>query len=438
MIVAGDFLRSRGFRADADADALLAEFGRQMEAGLAGQDPTSLAMIPSYVSVPRDIPADRPVIALDAGGTNLRVALARFLADGRCIFEDYRKGPMPGTNGERLSADGFYAALADAVRPLVRKADAIGFCFSYTAEITPDCDARLLFWTKQVEVPGIVGTLVGRRFRAAIRAMCGRDLPLRIVNDTVAALLAGGATPTGREAAAHVGVVLGTGTNAAYVERAERLARLRLPADGRMAVNIESGNFDGVPPSAFDRAMDAALPDRGAYRFEKMVSGAYLGRLGLAVLQDAAREGLFSQGAASTLETLRDLTTKDLDDFASAAGTSDTILDAIPFDAEDRRCAVELCAPLFERAAHLTAAHIAAATLAAARNGLPGRPVCVAIDGSTYYRTRTAGFRPLAERELRALLAARGVRCDLVQVDDAPLVGAAVIGLSPSGGPASG
>ncbi len=431
MSKASDFLHSHGFRAEVDADGLLEEFARQMDAGLDGRAPASLAMIPAYVSDEGRVPPDRPVLALDAGGTNFRIALVRFTAGGEARVEDYRSGPMPGTNGESLTADGFYGALAEAVRPFAAEVESIGFCFSYTAEITPDCDARLLFWTKQVEVPGIVGTLVGRGFREAIRARCGRDLPLRIVNDTVAALLAGRGTPVGREASAAVGIVLGTGTNAAYVERSERIGKLGLPPGGRMAVNIESGNFDGGPSSDFDQAMDAPLPDAGAYRFEKMISGAYLGRLCLTVLRTAAREGLFSDGAARAILALGDLSTRDIDEFTAVGGAlSGTALDAVPFADGERRLAADLCEPLFLRAARLSAVHFAAAILrasSAARD--PARPVCATIDGSTYYKTKSAGFRATVERDLRGMLSARGVPYELVGVPDAPLLGAAVVGL---------
>ena len=56
-------------------------------------------------------------------------------------------------------------------------------------------------------------------------------------------------------------------------------------------------------------------------------------------------------------------------------------------------------------------------------------PVCINIDGSTFYKTRSAFFRSRTEQGLREILGARGVHFEIISVDDAPMVGAAVAGL---------
>ena len=298
-----DFFHKHGFSSAPNAHELLAEFDRQMDAGLDGTHPASLAMIPAYVSMERAVPVAAPVLVLDAGGTNLRAAVIWFDEHGTPRIEDFQKYRMPGTEGIDLSAAAFFDALAERLRPIIDRAGTIGFCFSYPAEITPDCDGRLLRWTKQVQASEVVGRLVGTGVAEAVQAKFGRDISVRIVNDTVATLLAGKSAGVARHYSSYVGFILGTGTNMAYVERTERIGKAHLPAGGRMAINVESGNFNGVEQSDFDREMDAALPDTGVGTFEKMISGAYLGRLGLVVLQTAAREGLFPAPAASRCRT---------------------------------------------------------------------------------------------------------------------------------------
>jgi hexokinase len=54
----------------------------------------------------------------------------------------------------------------------------------------------------------------------------------------------------------------------------------------------------------------------------------------------------------------------------------------------------------------------------------------VNVDGSTYYRTRSVAFRSRIEAHLRAILEPRGIAYELVGVDDAPVIGAAVAGLT--------
>jgi hexokinase len=53
----------------------------------------------------------------------------------------------------------------------------------------------------------------------------------------------------------------------------------------------------------------------------------------------------------------------------------------------------------------------------------------VNVDGSTYYRTLTADFKNLVQRELKALLAPRGIAYELIKVEESPVIGAAVAGL---------
>ena len=51
------------------------------------------------------------------------------------------------------------------------------------------------------------------------------------------------------------------------------------------------------------------------------------------------------------------------------------------------------------------------------------------IDGSTYWKTRSAMFRSRVEEGLRSILEPRGVFFETICVDDAPLLGSAVAGL---------
>lgn len=425
------FFERHGFRAlQPPSEALLAEFDRQMTSGLSG-GAGSLAMIPAYLSGTAAVPAGKTVLAMDAGGTNLRVALVEFDARGEVRLGEHRSHPMPGTEGRELGADEFFGELAGFLEPLAGRADTLGLCFSYPTEITPDCDGRLLRWTKQVRAEAVVGRKVGSGVAAAFRKRTGQALRVRVLNDTVATLLAGRSAGLARRFSGYVGFILGTGTNTAYRERRERIAKLpEHPAGERMIINVESGNFDGVPTSELDQDLDRTLPDAGSYRFEKMIAGAYLGRLGLCVLRRAAAEGLFSARAAAGLLALRELGNKDFDDFTANPFLSGTVFDAVDLSDDDRRTLIALGTPLFRRAARFAAVNIAAAVLRSGEGLDPLHPVCVTVDGSTYYRTRTAQLKSRIEQHLRELLEPRGIACELVSVPDAPLLGAAVAGLT--------
>lgn len=422
------FLKQNGLDvAGIDREALLAVFEEEMNAGLAGR-PSSLMMIPSFISIDKPVKTDTPVVVLDAGGTNLRAAVVKINAAGKAEIGAFSKSLMPGTTGE-IGAETFFDAFADFLAPIVDQSDVIGFCFSYAAEITPDCDARLIRWSKQIQVPSVVGQMIGSGLKRHL-ARRGCERRIVILNDTVATLLAGKSVGVTRNYSAYVGFILGTGTNTAYVEHNARITkRTDLDQAGSMAINVESGAFRRVQQSRFDKVMDAATNDVGYYTFEKMISGAYLGVLGHVVLLEAVKSGFFSSAAAAKLTEWKTVSNKHLDDFCGGAPTPDNpFLDAA-FSAADRETVVRLCTPVYERAAVLTAVNLASAILKTGEGRDAARPVCVNVDGSTYYRTLVADFKNRVQSELKALLAPRGIAYELVRVEDSPVIGAAVAGL---------
>ena len=422
------FLKRHGLSIrEIDVAALLRDFESEMAAGLAGRA-SSLPMIPAYLSTGRPVPAGKPVIVIDAGGTHLRVGLVSFNAQGEPQISRFAKRPMPGSEGP-VSGEAFYDTLVACVEPVASEAEAIGFCFSYRrrsfrrrrapgALVQADPGAR----------GGRHARRLGLRDRLAAR---GRRLRMVVLNDTVATLLAGRSAGMSRRYEAYVGFILGTGTNTAYVERHAAIAKVPgLPPGGRMAVNVESGNFARAPRSRFDERFDATTGDPGSYLFEKMISGGYMGGLGLTVLREAAAAGLFSPAAAAAIAALPALSNKDLDDFCHNPFLASGALAALPLTDDDRRSAITLCTPLYARAALFTAVNIAAAVIKTGAGRDPLHPVCITVDGSTFYRTLTASLKSRVEEHLRRILGGHGIFYQLLHVDEAPVIGAAVAGLS--------
>ena len=75
------FLKDYGMSPDeVDVHTTCNSILAEMELGLRGEE-SSLEMIPTYIDVPERIPAQQ-VIAIDAGGTNFRAAIARFTESG--------------------------------------------------------------------------------------------------------------------------------------------------------------------------------------------------------------------------------------------------------------------------------------------------------------------------------------------------------------------
>jgi hexokinase len=429
------FLESHGLHPESvDLDRELRTFIREMEEGLSGH--TSLKMITTYVSPDGEIPVGRPVIAIDAGGTNFRVALVTFDEKRSPVIEDLKVYPMPGTQGE-LDCDAFYRTMASYVLPLADRSDHIGFCFSFPVEMQPDKDGRLIQFNKEVRVTGAVGQLVGENLRKALADLGTKgEKSVVILNDTVATLLGGKAAFPDRRFDGTIGYILGTGTNSAYAEDNARIVKaptLR-GKPGTTLVNMESGGYAGYPQSPIDKALDATLSDPGVHTFEKMISGAYQGGLLLHTIAAAAKDGLFSPKAARAFAALPSLSSREIDLFcfypfdprnvlAGCVGGGNSVEEAA-----DRQVLYHLVDALFERAARLVAVNLAAAIVHIGRGTDPCLPVCISAEGTTFYKSKL--FRGKLDHYVKTFLNDRlGIYCDFVQADKSTLIGTAIAGL---------
>ncbi len=419
-----EFLEENGFTiaAKIDRQGMISTFLSEMEKGLKGEA-SSLMMIPTYVGVNGKIPTGSSAMVLDAGGTNFRGAIVSIPP----AISEKQNQPMPGTKGE-VGVDEFYNAFAGEVKRLEGKASVkkVGWCFSYPAEATPELDAKLVRWTKNIEAPGIVGQYVGKEL---LKRTGGESIA--IVNDTVATLLAAKAVEGDKTYSSYLGFILGTGTNTAYVEKNANIAKLPgLDAAGTMIINAESGGFNKLARSTFDEAADQKTGNPGFNFLEKMIAGAFLGGVGLEIYKAAAKAGMFSAKAAQVIGGLGSLETMDFDNFCASFRKEGRVnpLDEIFADADDAKMARRLGIPVFERAAVLTAIHLAAFCIKSGEGADASAPIAINADGSTYYKTRAIPFAETVKKELDDMLVKRRNihYCITPQVEDASMVGAAI------------
>jgi hexokinase len=426
------FLRRNRMRPhDVDFRACCAAYLDEMRRGLGGR-PSSLPMIPTYIETARDVPRGDRVIALDAGGTNLRVAVVSFDQKGTPVVEDLVRHRMPGSDGE-LDRDEFFRTMAGYVLPVAARADRVGFCFSYAAEMTPAKDGKLLYFTKEIKAKGVVGELIGANLGKAVAA-AGARAPARIIllNDTVATLLAGRNAQPGRRFDGFVGMVCGTGLNVAYVEANSNLGKVSgLDPAGAQIINTESGSFGRGPRGRVDEEFDSTTADPGKYRHEKMISGAYLSSLCLFAARRAARDGYLSAEAGRVLDRVPSLSGRELNDFLLFPDQDTHPLGVVSrtLPPHDARSLYRLCDTLVERAALFVAMTLCAIVLKTGRGRDPRYPVCITVDGSTFWQLR--GFRCRVEARMRAFLNGREERAwEIASVEDAPLLGAAIAALT--------
>ena len=82
-----------------------------------------------------------------------------------------------------------------------------------------------------------------------------------------------------------MGIILGTGCNAAYMENVSRIEKTKVDSrSGKMIINMECGGVGDNNPSIlpqlpFDVALDPITPNPTRQHLEKMMSGMYLGEL---------------------------------------------------------------------------------------------------------------------------------------------------------------
>ena len=426
---ASDFLKQYGMHPDQiDMDRCCRIFLNDMDNGLAGREST-LEMIPTYIETEQDVPTDRPVVVMDAGGTNFRVAVVHFNKDKQPVIEDYQLYDMPGVD-EEVSKEKFFEIMAGYVGDIVGKSSSIGFCFSYPTEILPNKDGRLIRFSKEIKAPQVKGQMIGENLNTALAAM-GFTEPKHVVilNDTVTTLLAGRAASTGRNYDSFVGFILGTGTNCAYVESNRNITKKPdLDPEKSQIINIESGGFGKAPLGTIDMEFDKSTKNPGEYTFEKMISGAYLGPLSLMTIRKAAQENLFSSVTCENLGDIKELTTKDISDFLLQSKEADDPLSAA-LAPDDVDLLLDLLDRIVERAAKLTAINLSSPVLKSGRGRDPNRPVCIVAEGTTFYKLHN--LKPRVEFYLNQYLKEQnGCFYEIISVENATLIGAAIAGLT--------
>lgn len=384
-----------------------------------GQDMSRTWMLP-----PEHNPVDEKVIVIDAGGTNFRSCLVSFDSSGKASISEFRKTTMPATERE-YSRDEFFSAVADRIEYLRDKSDKIGFCFSYSLDMTRDHDAVPNAFSKEIKAQSVIGVPVGKCLVAELdRRGWNKISKISVVNDTVCALLAGKAS--GFQADSYIGFILGTGMNAAFIAPRGELA------DEQQIIVCESGKCDTFPLSDFDKDADKRTVLPVQFPLEKCCSGAYLGNTVLSILHFAADEGIFSASAADKIKKLYSLDTVCVDNFLHSYadgknGSGNSLSDCLSDD-KDRKKAFLLADAAVDRCARFAASILVSNLIACKKGKNPSRPVCIVCNGTTFYKTFR--LRERIEKYLYSYATKKlGIYFRTVSIENDITIGAAVAGL---------
>jgi len=244
-------------------------------------------------------------LALDLGGTHFRVLLIHLAEGDRKEEIEFKTFDVP----EHLmvgSVLDLFDYIATCISDFVIAAGlqdhdlALGFTFSFSCEHKSLRKAKLKQWSKGYKCEDGVDKDVGRLLMEAIyrrdnlRVSC-----VAVINDTTGTLM----SCAYEDKDTCVGLIMGTGTNACYLERIEKAelwsAAQSAPTHLFGVINTEwcafgdGGVLDilGIR-NDYDRFLDATTNNVGYHRFEKMVSGKYLGEIVRLVLCELFSLGL--------------------------------------------------------------------------------------------------------------------------------------------------
>uniref|UniRef100_A0A663M815 Hexokinase-2 n=1 Tax=Athene cunicularia TaxID=194338 RepID=A0A663M815_ATHCN len=374
----------------------------EMENGLGKEThaEATVKMLPTYVCSTPDGTEKGDFLALDLGGTNFRVLLVRVRNGMRRGVEMHNKiysipvEIMQGT-GEELF-DHIVHCISDFLEYMGMKGVSLplGFTFSFPCQQTNLDEGILLKWTKGFKATGCEGEDVVNLLKEAIhrREVSEFDLDVvAVVNDTVGTMMTCGY----EDPYCEVGLIVGTGSNACYMEEM-RNVELVEGEEGRMCVNMEWGAFgdsgclDDIR-TEFDLAVDELSLNPGKQRFEKMISGMYLGEIVRNILMDFTKRGLLFRGRISErLKTRGIFETKFLSQIESdclALLQVRSILQHLGLEStcDDSIIVKEVCAVVARRAAQLCGAGMAAVVDKIRENrGLDFLKVTVGVDGTLY------------------------------------------------------
>uniref|UniRef100_A0A8C6IJY2 Hexokinase-2 n=1 Tax=Mus spicilegus TaxID=10103 RepID=A0A8C6IJY2_MUSSI len=372
----------------------------EMEMGLRKETNSraTVKMLPSYVRSIPDGTEHGDFLALDLGGTNFRVLLVKIRSGKKRTVEMHNKiysiplEIMQGTGDELF--DHIVSCISDFLDYMGIKGPRmpLGFTFSFPCKQTSlDCGI-LITWTKGFKATDCVGHDVATLLRDAVKRREEFDLDVvAVVNDTVGTMM----TCAYEEPTCEIGLIVGTGSNACYMEEMKNVEMVE-GNQGQMCINMEWGAFgdngclDDIRTD-FDKVVDEYSLNSGKQRFEKMISGMYLGEIVRNILIDFTKKGFLFRGQISEpLKTRGIFETKFLSQIESdrlALLQVRAILQQLGLNStcDDSILVKTVCGVVSKRAAQLCGAGMAAVVEKIRENrGLDHLNVTVGVDGTLY------------------------------------------------------
>ncbi|KAG6897383.1 hypothetical protein C0992_002045 [Termitomyces sp. T32_za158] len=270
-------------------------------------------MIPTYVF---GFPTGKEIgdyLAVDLGGTNLRVCLVSVQGEGK--FEITQTKYRLTEEQKHDDGQQLFDFCAECLKTFVdtnlaeeegglnlRPGETLplGFTFSYPCTQEKIDHGVLIRWTKGFGAPNTEGRDVAEMFR---KSLAKYELPVTmtaLINDTTGTLIASHYVNPKTK----IACIFGTGCNAAYMEHVKDIPKIKdlgIDESAEMAINCEWGAFDSfehehLPRTKYDTIVDESSNKPGEQAFEKLISGRYLGEIMRLVICELIDEGVLFLG----------------------------------------------------------------------------------------------------------------------------------------------
>lgn len=292
-------------------------FVNELNKGLSKQG-GNIPMIPSWVLNYPSGNETGEYLAIDLGGTNLRVIRVSLLGNGKykSISEKF---PIPRKLVTGKSKD-LWDFIANSLNNFVNNQYGenyngnklpLGFTFSYPASQDAINQGILQTWTKGFDIDGVEGHDVVPMLQSSLDELKTPVEVVALINDTTGTLVASKYCDNDTI----MGLIFGTGCNGAYYDECKNIDKLKgkLPNDiinddCPMAINCEYGAFDNewkvLPRTKYDIQIDKESPRPGQQFYEKMIAGYYLGEvLRLILLDYYSQDLIFKNQNIEPLQT---------------------------------------------------------------------------------------------------------------------------------------
>lgn len=375
---------------------LMKVFLENVERGLKkATHPTSIVKcFPTYV---QDLPNGTEkgkFLALDLGGTNFRVLLIELSGEHFEMKSKIFAIPQHIMLG---SGEQLFDHIAECLAIFVKEEQVadqklpLGFTFSFPLSQTGLTVGYLERWTKGFNCSNVVGNDVVQMLNEAIDRRGDVQIEIcAILNDTTGTLM----SCAWKNHATRIGLIVGTGSNACYVEK-QKNAEMWSDVDmgsGNVLINLEWGAFgdDGALDfvrTEYDEDIDRNSVNPSKQKCEKMISGMYMGELVRLALERFTKEGLLFGGKGSDMLFERGrFYTKYVSEIESdPPGVFNNLRDiceelALKHATEQDFINIRyICECISRRSAHLVSAG-----LATLLNKMDEKNVTIGIDGSVY------------------------------------------------------